>query len=69
MINFAGVLTRFRRGKRATSATMQEYSAESGRERLPGESREDFEAWQRQWAAIEKGIDELVASLRQEPRT
>ena len=69
MINLAGVLSRFRRAKRAAPATMQKYSADAGRERLPGESRQDFENWQRQWEAIQVSIDELVASLRQEPRT
>jgi len=35
----------------------------------PDETRQEFEAWQRHWDAIQHGIDELVAQLHQESST
>ena len=70
MFSFSHVLARLRRTKRQPDpAPMQKYPPEIGSGRLSDETRLEFEAWQRQWDAIERGIDELVAHLRQESTT
>lgn len=37
--------------------------------RMPDKTRQEFEPWQRQWDAIERGIDELVEHVRRESAT
>jgi hypothetical protein len=66
MFNLAGVLAQFRRAKQGRLSARQQHSAEASSERAPDETRQDFEQWQRHWEVIERGIDELVAQLRQE---
>ena len=70
MFNLSDVLARFRRTKRQPDlAAMQKYPPEIGNGRMPDKTRQEFEAWQRQWDAIEQGIDELVEQVRQESAT
>lgn len=70
MLKLSDVLARFRRTKREPDpAPAQKYPAEIGGGRMPDKARQEFEAWQRQWAAIQQSIDELVEHVRQESAT
>ena len=70
MFSLSGVFARFRRTKQQPDpATVQEYPVEIGGEQTSDEAHQEFEAWQRRWIAIQRGIDELVAHLNQESRT
>jgi hypothetical protein len=66
MFNLAGVLARFRR---VDPSPPLQTSAEIRSGSPSYDKGQDFEAWQRHWAAIEQGIDELVAQLSRESRT
>jgi hypothetical protein len=68
MFNLADVLAQFRRAKRPDRTPTQKYSAEARGGRTSDQTRQDFETWQRHWEGIQRGIDELVAHLRQESR-
>ena len=70
MFSLAGVLAHFRRGKpQPDLAPMQKSAADIGRGQASDETRQEFEAWQRQWKGIQQSIDELVAQLNSESRT
>lgn len=69
MFNLASVVAHFRRPKRPGRDPIRKHLAELGVGRVSEEAVQEYEAWQRQWAAIQQSIDELVAHLGQESQT
>lgn len=70
MFNLSDVLARLRRTKRQPyAAPTEKHPIDVGNGRMPDKTRQEFEAWQREWEAIQRSIDELVEHVRQESAT
>ncbi len=69
MFNLASVVANFRRAKRPERDPMRKHPAEFRDGQVSEETGQEYEAWQRHWAAIQRSIDELVAHLGQESQT
>jgi hypothetical protein len=66
MFNVASIVARFRRGKQPERDQMRKHPAKIRDGQVSEETGQEYEAWQRQWAAIQPSIDELVAHLGQD---
>ncbi len=65
MFKITGMLTRFMSAKRNPT---EKYLAEIGSGHVSDRTRREFDAWQRDgWEAIQRGLDELVAQLPEDP--
>ena len=62
MFNLASVVAHLRRAKQPDTMLLKNGSEQDN-------TRQEFEAWQRHWDGIQRGIDELVASLHQGSKT